>query len=179
MPHEAISALEAEVTRQYQRFRTQVFRYALGSGASEAEADDLVQEAFLRFFLALLAGDEIRNPQAWLLATTRNLWITRLRDKARRKETPLADVVPQETVLQECTLLGELEHRQLWEQMLSLLAPRERACVELRGQGMAYDEIARRLGISGGTVGVLLHRARRRLTMTETQAPVLASGPAT
>jgi RNA polymerase sigma-70 factor (ECF subfamily) len=157
-----IARLEGEVTQQYQRLRPQVFRYAIASGATPAEADDLVQEAFLRYFLALLAGDEIRNPQAWLLSSTRNLWITRIREKNRRKETVLEAADPQ-----DCVVLDELEQRQLWEQMLALLAPRERECVVLRRDGLDYGEIAQRLGISGGTVGVLLHRARRRFLAPE------------
>lgn len=164
MPSEMMMRAEDEVTRQYQRLRPQVFRYAVASGASGTEADDLLQEAFLRYYLTLLAGDEIRNPQAWLFSATRNLWITKVRERARRKETALEPTVPS-----DCSAIDGLEHRQLWEQLLSLLAPRERECVELRRDGLDYQEIGQRLGISGGTVGVLLHRARRRLETLETQ----------
>lgn len=68
------------VEQCYELFREELFRYALGLCREAAEAEDLVQEAFVRAL-----EQEARNSmelfqwKSWLYKTIRNLWIDRVR----------------------------------------------------------------------------------------------------
>ena len=131
-----------------------------------AEAEDVVQEAFVK-----LADDPIlarpdAEVAAWLRRVVLNLGTNRLRD--RRRATDREERAGR---LGAALVNGEDEgparaavRREAREQVRSALAElpeRHRACLLLRHAGHSYAEIAATLGIAVGSVGVLLARAER------------------
>lgn len=133
---------------------------------SRADADDVVQEAWLRWHGA--GRDEIRSPQAWLVTTTTRICIDRLRAlRAERVDyvgpwlpEPIVDVAPAADQVTE--LASELSVALLV--VLERLAPEERAAFLLREVfDSGYDDIARILGKSEAACRQIVSRATRRV----------------
>lgn len=124
------------------------------------EAEDAAQQTFLSAYRALLAGQEPRDPSAWLGTIARNECRSRLR--ARRAE-PLALV--QEPAADELQRdAARREEVQALCAALTELPPQQRDAVVLREfYGLSYAEVAAALGLSGAAVESLLFRGRKRL----------------
>lgn len=124
------------------------------------EAEDAAQQTFLSAYRALLAGQEPRDPSAWLGTIARNECRARLR--ARQAE-PLALVQePAGEELQHAA--ARREEIQALCAALAELPPQQRDAVVLRElYGFSYAEVAAALGLSGAAVESLLFRGRKRL----------------
>jgi RNA polymerase sigma-70 factor (TIGR02957 family) len=129
---------------------------------SFSEAEDLVQEAFLR----LHEEGEVERPRAWLTTVVTRLAIDHLRSaRVRREEYPgtwlpepvLADPAPEAAVRAESLSLAVLV-------LLESLTPVERAVFVLREAfDYGYDEIAEIVGKSEDNCRQLATRARRHV----------------
>jgi RNA polymerase sigma-70 factor (ECF subfamily) len=124
------------------------------------EAEDAAQQTFLSAYRALLAGQEPRDPSAWLGTIARNECRSRLR---ARKAEPLALVQePAGDELQRDVARHE-EIRALCAALAELPAQQRDAVVLREFYGLSYAEVAAALGLSGAAVESLLFRARKRL----------------
>ncbi|GIV96768.1 MAG: DNA-directed RNA polymerase sigma-70 factor [Herpetosiphonaceae bacterium] len=152
---------------EFNRHRPLLFSIAYRMLGSVMDAEDIVQEAFLRWQSA--AEDEIQSPKAYLSTIVTRLCIDQLRSaKAQREQyigiwlpEPLVDRQPdagEQVVLSESLSLAFLV-------LLEQLTPLERAVFLLR-EVFDYDyaEIARIVGRSEAACRQLLHRARQRIT---------------
>ncbi|HEX6636908.1 MAG TPA: RNA polymerase sigma-70 factor [Steroidobacteraceae bacterium] len=133
---------------------------------SRADADDAVQDAWLRWHGALQA--EIRSPQAWLVTTTTRICIDRLKALRAEREQytgpwlpePLVDESPPADRAAE--LASELSVALL--AVLERLAPEERAAFLLHEMfDSGYDDIARILGKSEAACRQIVSRASKRV----------------
>jgi len=130
----------------------------------DALAQDALQETFLRFFLALMQGEEIQKVRAWLHRVAHNYVCEILRSSRVRSAISLEEA-GEERLRDERGTPG-LDRTTEWIQAARLmLAPREWQCVQLRAEGFDYTEIATELAIRPGTVGSLLHRATEKLRL--------------
>lgn len=123
-----------------------------------AQAEDLVQDTFLRLLRARIGGlgDEERRAYAFRVAG--NLAMDAFR-KGRR-EGAVRDTVEREQPREAPAQPRDLDVARSFGQ----LAPRERAMLWLAYvEGSAHDEIAQSLGVRTGSMKVLLFRARRKL----------------
>ena len=137
---------EALVTQQENR----LYRAALAILGDPHEAEDAVQDAFLRF-LERAPGD-LENPGAWLTRVLVNGCKSRLR-LAWRRVGPLPETLP----------APGPEERDELEELFSL-PPEDRAVIHLHYyEGYSTGEIARMLGLRPGTVRSRLSRAREKL----------------
>jgi RNA polymerase sigma-70 factor (ECF subfamily) len=130
------------------------------------EAEDLLQEAFLKLADHSVLERPDEEVAAWLRRVVLNLGANRLRERRRARErlervgrlevggaTVDADG-PSGIVLrdeEQATVRAALGH----------LPGRQRDCLLLRHAGHSYAEIAATLGVAVGSVGVLLARAER------------------
>jgi RNA polymerase sigma-70 factor (ECF subfamily) len=133
---------------------------------SRADAEDMVQEAYLRWHGAETA--EVRTPEAWLVTTTTRLCIDRLRQLRTEREAyvgpwlpePLVDEAPAPDAATE--LASDLSMAFL--ALLERLAPEERAAFLLHDVFESdYDEIAAALDKSAAACRQIVSRARRRV----------------
>jgi RNA polymerase sigma-70 factor (ECF subfamily) len=129
------------------------------------EAEDVVQEAYLRWFQA--ERDEVLSPEAWLLTVVSRLSVDRLRSAQRRRETYIGPWLP-EPVATEPPADARMERASdlsvAMLMMLERLAPEERAIFLLREVfGTEYREIARIMGRGEVSVRQTVHRARERV----------------
>jgi RNA polymerase sigma-70 factor (ECF subfamily) len=125
------------------------------------DAEDLVQETFLRAYRNLSRYDPRKPFLTWLFVIARRLAINFKRNRSRRGESPLFEG---ETELpgNECATPSDSDS--LWSSTSKLLSPD--AFMALRfhyGENMPVKEIAEVLGKSTTGTKVLLFRARRSL----------------
>lgn len=125
---------------------------------------DLVGEIVSEALEAMVKGiPKLREPaafEAWFWAIARNRMRTALRRYRSRKEPRDALISP--STPEEATIIKE-EHRNI-RQAMAELSQKDRELLWLHDvEGLAYGELAMRLGATEGTVRVSVHRARRRL----------------
>jgi len=136
---------------------------------NDADADDVVQEAFLRALrhFAGFRGDGTTQSRAWVLAIVRNTAYTWQR---RRRPDSLAtefdETVHSEAVADEGpgSDLARRDSRETLAQALDRLSPDLREVIVLRElEGLSYREIGDVMDVPIGTVMSRLSRARKRL----------------
>ena len=135
---------------------------------SPGDADDIVQEAFMR---AWRAFDSLRNPdaRAWLLAIVRNCHLSALADRQRRAHEPLTEEHEAEPALIAAlpdpeTSSIERDEQRLLARLIAALPEEQREVVLLREmEDMSYREIAAVAEVPMGTVMSRLARARAAL----------------
>ena len=136
-----------------EKYENTLFRTALAILGDVQEAEDAVQDAFLRY---LEKRPELRDgdhEKAWLLKVTANRCKSVLRARKRHPAVELLDVYP----------APEEGDRELLEAILARPA-NQRSAVHLHYyEGYSTDEIARILGQRPGTVRSHLSRARDAL----------------
>src|SRR4051812_15764936 len=67
------TALQEQVSRLFEEARDDVYRYLLTLGLHPPQAQEAVQEVFLRLYTMLRKGDQIQNPRAWIFRVAHNL----------------------------------------------------------------------------------------------------------
>ena len=166
------------------RYRRPVYNLVRALTGGDDDAEDLVQDVFVRAFRAI---DGFRGDSAfksWLYRIAVNVVHTHLQRRrtrepfsaARRSDAPLGDV-PDGDDLEAAVL-----RRQAIERALASLPEQLRVLVVLRDvHGLKYDEIAKIVKRPRGTVESRLYRARQQLRpMLESLVTVKpsADGPA-
>ncbi|WP_328416358.1 RNA polymerase sigma factor SigJ [Streptomyces violaceus] len=148
------------------RPRLEAIAYRLLGSASEAE--DAVQETFLRWQAADIGRVEV--PAAWLTKVLTNLCLNQLTSARARRETYVGQWLP-EPVLAGDPMLGPADTAEQRESvsyavlaLLERLSPNERAVYVLR-EAFAYPhrEIAEILDITEAAAQQILHRARKHV----------------
>lgn len=150
-----------------------VLRRHLERYVTAADADDLLQDLWLRVWQRAGQWDGRGRPLAWLLVIATNLALNHLR---RRRETVPLEALPDEEVPDVATLGCDAvvpgpEERVAWRQQLGrvqeamaqLPADKQQALRLVRVQGLKLEEAARLLRIPLGTLKSRLHHAHRLL----------------
>jgi RNA polymerase sigma factor (sigma-70 family) len=141
------------------------FNYARWLTKNDADAEDVVQDAYVRAlrFFSSLRGEDAR---AWLLTIVRNTWYGRFPRRAGSGVTTVADedadtradVGPDP----EAQLIQQQTIEQVRRALEALPADFREVLVLRELEGMSYKEIAAIVGIPIGTVMSRLARARER-----------------
>jgi RNA polymerase sigma-70 factor (ECF subfamily) len=150
--------------------RPTLIRVAYRMLGSVADAEDVVQEAFLRWNAA--DRGEVRAPEAWLRTAVTRLSLDLLKSAARRREVYVGPWLPEPVVEAEDELDADDITLPL---MLALerLSPLERAAFLLHDVfGAPFEEIAQTLGRDVAAVRQLASRAR---THVRTERPRFAA----
>ena len=171
-----IMANQADPASVFERYRARLFGIAYRMLGSVEDAEDLVQETYLRWHEADTSS--VRTPEAWLVAVVSRLSIDRLRRASTEREAyvgtwlpePIGDVERFATD-READIASDLSMAFLV--MLERLAPEERAAFLLREVfDCGYDEIARVLDKSEDASRQIVHRARARVQRERPRFPV-------
>ncbi len=164
LPFQGFAADSGEATTLFHELRKPLLRYLAGLGLSADDAQDAVQDAFLRLHKHLAAGGAQENIRGWLFRVVHNDARNRQRSYDRRfgkSLDPDFDSVSMESTPEQAVLEKE-KLRRLGNAMRSLNEC-ERECLLLRAGGLRYREIAEALEISTSTVGDTVERAIRKL----------------
>ena len=159
------------VSESYESLRPLLFSIAYRMLGTVTDAEDIVQEAFLRYQRALTEqGAEIESPKAYLSAVTTRLSIDQLRSARVRKEAYIGDWLPEPLLTDENAPEGEriVEDADSLSMafllLLERLTPVERAVFLLHDIfDYGYDEVADVIGKSQDNCRQLAVRARRHV----------------
>ncbi len=136
-----------------------LLRYLSSLVRNPAEAEDLLQEVFLRLFRELHSGADIRDPRAWLFSVGHRLAVDSFR---QREYEAAADEISDLRPDPEAAALDSERDRWL-ANAIAALSPQQRQCLSLRAEGLRYREIASLLGVQISTVRTMIVRAVSRL----------------
>ncbi|MFD0252342.1 sigma-70 family RNA polymerase sigma factor [Streptomyces sp. NPDC127113] len=155
--------------------RSRLFRIACRIVGDAAGAEDVVQEAWVRWQLADRA--EVKNPVAFLTTTTTRLAINVIQSGRRRHETPseprfadLGDLASSDDPMLRAERTAAIESA-LALLMARLTPDRLAAYVLRKGFDYSYTELAKLLRISAPNARVVVHRAQARLD-SERERPI-------
>lgn len=170
--HTADPATEAFVAH-----RNLLFTVAYEMLGSAADAEDVLQETWLRWVKADLA--EVRDHRAYLVRITTRQSLNRLRAMKRRKEAYVGAWLP-EPLLTAPDVAQDVELAESVSMALMLvletLSPTERAVFVLREVfDVGYEEIAAAVDKSPAAVRQIAHRARRHVDARRPREVVSAS----
>ena len=149
-------------TEAFLAHRNLLFTVAYEMLGSAADAEDVLQETWLRWTGVDLGT--VRDQRAYLVRITTRQALSRLRALSRRKESYVGPWLPEPLltapdVAEDVELANSVSMAMLL--VLETLAPTERAVFVLREVfDLAYDEIAEGVGKSPAAVRQIAHRAR-------------------
>jgi len=156
-----------------ERHSRAVFRLAFRMTGNEHDAEDIVQDTFLRAYRGLDKFESRANFGTWLHRVAVNSALDHLRRARRREEDPQGlpreeDVqplssIPSASPTPERLLLGDELKRKL-NGAMSELSVQERAAFVMRHfEGCSIEEIGRALGVRGNTAKNTVFRAVRKV----------------
>lgn len=149
----------------YLAHRSLLFTVAYEMLGSAADAEDVVQETWLRW--AGVNWAEVHDPRAYLVRIVTRQALNRLRTLARQREDYVGEWLPEPLltspdVAEDVELTESVSMAMLT--VLETLGPIERAVFVLREVfDVPYDEIAEAVGKSSAAVRQIAHRARRHV----------------
>jgi len=168
-------AERAEFQQQAMQYAPQLYSAAMRMTRNNADAEDLVQETYLRAYRSFHTFEDGTNLRAWLFRILTNTYINSYRSKQRRvQETDLADV--EDLYLYRRISGVDAASRSAEDTMFELFTDDEvKAALEALPETFrmpvlladveefSYKEIAEMLDIPIGTVMSRLHRGRKAM----------------
>ena len=158
-------------------FMDQLYSHALRLTKNSSDAEDLVQETYLKGYRAFSSFEEGTNLRAWLFRILTNSFINNYRKKQRSfEEEALDDVedmylhrrlgstqIPSLGMSAEDMLFERLTEEEIKDAVEGLPTQYREVVLLADVQGFSYKEIADILDIPDGTVMSRLHRGRAKL----------------
>jgi RNA polymerase sigma-70 factor (ECF subfamily) len=152
----------------FAEYRPLMFSIAYRMTGSVSDAEDIVQEAFLRLTRSLLDGTEVEFPKAFAATVTTRLAITHQTSARVRRESYVGAWLPEPLIVDDN---DPADHAEMADSlsmaflvMLETLTPTERAVFLLHEVfAYGYGEIAGIVGKSEANCRQILTRARRRI----------------
>jgi len=142
-----------EVLRLFREHGGAIYRFCRSSLRNTSDAEDVVQETFLKLLKHVQSEGDRSNLRSWLFTVAANACRDRARGRARwlpwsadsdRRMAPVTD---------------ERDDLRTAQAALRALGTRDRLLLSLRASGLSYREIAVASGIRETSVGRLLARA--------------------
>ncbi len=166
--------LDERFDREALPFMRELYGAALRMTRNPSDAEDLVQETFLRAYRGFAGFEEGTNIRAWLHRILSNAFINTYRKKQRQPQTVSDEEVPEWYLYEKLSASGaepSAEARVIEalpdedvQAALDAIPEQFRVAVLLADvEGLSYKEIAEMLEIPIGTVMSRLHRGRRAL----------------
>ena len=157
------------VQEEFEQLRRPAFAIAYRMLGSVSEAEDVVQEGFLRLHRARAGGERIESPRAYLSTVVSRLALDQLRSARHRRETYVGEWLPEPLVAsadddpaRKAETADSLSLAFLV--LLESLSPEQRAAFLLREVfDEPYDRIAEIVGTSEQNARQLAARARRHV----------------
>jgi RNA polymerase sigma-70 factor (TIGR02957 family) len=161
--------MSASLERLFEELRPAAFAIAYRMLGSVSEAEDVVQEAFLRLHRMLREGERVESPRAYLATVVTRLCIDQLRSARARRERYVGEWLPEPLLASDEA--DPARHAEVADSLslaflvlLESLSPEQRAAYLLREVfDYPYDQIARIVGKSEDNTRQLVTRARRQV----------------
>jgi RNA polymerase sigma-70 factor (ECF subfamily) len=165
-----------DLAERVEALRPRLLRVAYGQLGSVAEAEDVVQDAWLR--LQRVDADEIRDLEGWMITTVTRLALDTLRSARVRREAYVGPWLPEPIVSEP----GPEERAGQTEDVsiallvvLESLSESERAAFVMHDVfGYSFDEVAQMLGVTAATARQHASRARKAVEARRPRFPATA-----
>ncbi|MCI0422571.1 MAG: RNA polymerase sigma factor [Acidobacteria bacterium] len=165
---QSASDVKQKVSEVFELLEDSIFRYLVRVLDDPSEAEDVMQETFIRLYRALHKGQVIEDVRPWIFRVAHNLVLYRFRKKSPvelldpagwdllREQSRDPSASPEQKVL-------EREQQERFAAALARLSAQEKYCLELRAEGLTYREIAQVLEMKAPTLVSFLGRVIKKL----------------
>jgi len=161
-------SVEAAISALVDEYAGTLYRVAYSVLRNTADAEDAVQEAYLRVLRHRNSLDEIRDPRVWLVRIVWNVVLDRKRRAKTRPETDdiadLARMLPASGLTAEERAVSAQRHEQVLRAVQQLPEKEQRVLILSAFEELSSVEIAQVLGTTESTVRSRLFRARNLLS---------------
>lgn len=150
---------QQEFQNKYMPLAPQFYRRALALLGNAQDAEDAVQDTYLKLWDQSARLNMLESPEAFMQTVLRNVCINMLRDRRPENGLEATDNLPEEGGRME-----RMEQRNTLRMLLDRLTPKARRMVTLRHVGdYSFAEMAALTGESETNIRTILSRARRFL----------------
>lgn len=157
-----------EVLTLFEEHGAALYRFALVLLRHHQDAEDVVQETYLKLLHHLNDGRADTNVRGWIFTVAAHACA----DRMRRRHRWVPWSIDNEPSIEPDPLRDEDGRLQAVRHALRQLSPRDRLLVALKAQGLSYREIAEAARIRPASVGRLLARAVERWERAYADAPL-------
>ena len=157
------AALAADLDAAFERLvlvhQDRLFTIAFRTGGNRHDAEELVQDCFVRAYRALASYPPARIRELRLRGWLTTILLNAGRNRARVRRVPTTELVFDPGSEPSADPVARRDDRETWALLLATLTPAQRTAVVLRHvDGMSYAEIAATTGRPEGTVKAHVHR---------------------
>ncbi len=151
---------KSAVSSLYEETKTAVYGFALSILKNVSDAEDVLQDTYVRIWSAAESYNPLGKPMAWVLTITKNLAMSTLRERSKT-----ADITEESWMTFEAkSSTTSTEDRLALNAAMQVLSGEERQIIILHAiSGLKHIEIARILSIPLSTVLSKYSRARKKL----------------
>lgn len=157
---------QRKIVELYDQYSSYLYKYLRTLRLDEGEAEDVVQETFLRLANHLITGAQDVNLRSWLFQVAHNLSMDIHRASERDRPNP-EEVIKEEPAdpkFDPERIYLQKEAMKRVNQAMTQLTTKQRNGILLRAQGLRYGEIGSVLGVTESRAIYLVKRALKRLT---------------
>ncbi|NUM79257.1 sigma-70 family RNA polymerase sigma factor [bacterium] len=153
------------------RYKEQLLNYVFQFVGERSDAEDIVQDTFVKVFKSKQAYKQIAKFSTWIYTVAGNFAKSELRKRKRQRQQSISSLATGEkefeaveTRLNSDEMTDSSVKKDLVRQAIKELSPRYREVIKLREiEHLSYEEIAQRTKLSLGTVKSRVNRARAQL----------------
>lgn len=154
-----------EFIRAYDEYSNAIYRYCFFRVYSKQQAEEIMQDAFMKTWQYIADGKEIENIRAFLYRVAGNLIIDSIR---KHKESSLDELMEESNAFEPSSENeNDAENKILFKEIkeqLSTLKKEEQTIIIMRHvEGFSPQEIAETLGTNANNISVKLNRAVKKL----------------
>lgn len=143
------------------------YRVAFMILGDRAEAMDIVQEVYVKLWKSRESLSTVKNPEGYGASLVRNMCIDLLRHRNIHPPAPLEAISDMTSGANSDGKILADENMELLARAMKKMTPRQRELVKLKYfEGLEYDEIRLRTGLSAVNIRVILSRARSIIKKT-------------
>lgn len=154
---------KAEFIQSYMPLQEGLYRVAFFILESGADAEDAVQDLYVKLWNSLDSLDTVRNPKSYCVTLMRNMCLDRIRSASSRQSgAALTDAASE-----SADILSSMASKESLRRVLSAmerLPEKQRKVLQMKVfEDLTYEQIEERTGIGYLTLRVYLSQARRKL----------------
>jgi RNA polymerase sigma-70 factor (ECF subfamily) len=151
--------LDSSFEQLVRAHQDRLFTIALRTGGNRHDAEELVQDCFVRAYRALATYPPARVTGLRLRGWLTTILLNAGRNRARVRRVPTTELAFEPATEPAVDPVSRQDERETWARLLAGLTPAQRTAVVLRHvDGMSYAEIAEATGRPEGTVKAHVHR---------------------
>lgn len=153
-----------EFKQRFMPYSGKLYAVALSLTCNEQEAEDAVQDAYLRLWTRRDSLTDIDNPEAYCVMMTKHICHDRLRSRHTTLDVDRPETMRKAANADMEKAVETKDHAEIMRRCIARLPEQQRLLVTMRDvNGLGYDEIEQATGLGMANIRVTLSRARKTL----------------